>query len=65
MWQKTETFQARSPDGRAFSVSKLNLFWNRRLVRAPARYLLDGITPLSALNDGTLALPGTGLVLRR
>jgi hypothetical protein len=64
MWLETAKIEAKSSDGRVFMVSVLRLFLNNQITRTPARYLLEGQKPLTRLNDGCLAMPGTGVVLR-
>jgi hypothetical protein len=63
MWRETAKIEAKSSDGRVFTVSVLKLFFNNRITRAPARYQLEGKKPLTVLNDGCLAIPGSGFVL--
>jgi len=63
MWRETAKIEAKASDGRVFMVSVLKLFVNNRPTRTPARYLLEGKRPLSVLNDGCLAIPGSGYVL--
>jgi hypothetical protein len=63
MWRETAKIEAKSSDGRVFMVSVLKLFFNNRPTRAPARYMLEGRKPLTRLNDGCLAQPGSGIVL--
>jgi hypothetical protein len=63
MWRETAKIEAKSSDGRVFMVSVLKLFFNNRPTRAPARYMLEGRKPLTRLNDGCLAQPGSGVVL--
>lgn len=63
MWREVTKIEAKASDGRVFMVSVLKFFLNDHPTHTPVRYLLEGRKPLTVLNDGCLAIPGSGFVL--
>lgn len=58
-------FQARTDGGRLVRVVEQRSSPDHsRGARPRLRYLLEGRHPLTQLNDGYLALPGSGLVIK-
>jgi hypothetical protein len=62
---QVKEFHAQTNGGRMVRVieERPNQEYSRG-VRHRSRYLLEGRQPLTQLNDGYLALPGSGLVLK-